>query len=345
MMLTSGGFVGPLTHPPYPEANRQTFGPRAGSVRSTCLKSVGGTLPNVSQTDLRALSIVIPSYNGCVALEQTLACLQREAFDAEVIVVDGGSGDGSRELVLERFPQVRLLDVPNHGYGHNINRGLEVACGQTLVMMNSDVLMPRKTLLAMQFRLEADSRLAAVGPLPLQQNGRKQFSFGFPYWPNWWPIRAPTDIKMLHGYCIATRRDVLEDQGMFDEALFFYNEEYDWCWRVLKAGYRLEILPDTAVHFAGASTPNNAKILLEAQRGGMYVVDKHFPVWIAQATRRFFQLYGWLGGMLHPNPEFRLAFRRLEAMVKRGEYRESPFPLSGRGVVKLGRRLAQKSDL
>jgi GT2 family glycosyltransferase len=301
----------------------------------------------VSQTDLRTLSIIIPSYNGCAALEQTLARLEREAPDAEVIVVDGGSSDGSRRLVLEGFAQVRLLDVPNHGYGHNINRGLEVARGRTLVMMNSDVLMPRATLLAMQSRLETNPKLAAVGPLPLREDGRKQFSFGFPYWPNWWPIRAPTNIKMLHGYCIATRRDVLEDQGMFDEVLFFYNEEYDWCWRVLKAGYRLEILPETAVHFGGASTPGrsggNAKILLEAQRGGMYVVDKHFPVWIAQATRRFFQLYGWLGGMLHPNPEFRLAFCTLEKQVKRGEYRESPFPLSGRGVVKLERQEPEKT--
>jgi GT2 family glycosyltransferase len=298
----------------------------------------------VSQTDLRNLSIIIPSYNGRDALEQTLAFLQREAPDAEVIVSDGGSSDGSRELVLVHFPQVRLLDVPNHGYGHNINRGLEVAHGRTLVMMNSDVLMPRKTLLAMQSRLETNLKLAAVGPLPLRPDGRKQFSFGFPYWPNWWPIRAATNIKMLHGYCIATRRDVLEDQGMFDEALFFYNEEYDWCWRVLKAGYRLEILPETAVHFGGASTPNTAKILLEAQRGGMYVVDKHFPFWIAQATRRFFQLYGWLGGMLHPNPEFRTVFRKLEGMVKRGEYWESPFVLSGRGMVKLEPRAPEKPD-
>ena len=308
-----------------------------------------GTLPNVIQpdviqsdviqSDLRTLSIIIPSYNGRVALEQTLDCLKREAPDAEVIVVDAGSSDGSRELILERFAQMRLLDVPNHGYGHNINRGLEVAHGRTLVMMNSDVLISRETLLAMQSRLETDGQLAAVGPLPLRPDGRKQFSFGFVYWPNWWPIRAPSNIKMLHGYCIATRRDVLENQGMFDEVLFFYNEEYDWCWRVLKAGYRLEILPETALHFGGASTPGkpggNAKILLESQRGGMYVVDKHFPRWIAQATRRFFQLYGWLGGMLHPNPEFRVVFRTLEQMVKRGEYRESPFPLSGRGVVRL----------
>ncbi len=280
---------------------------------------------------LAQMSIVIPSFNGVSALRETLKKLEREAPEAEVIVCDGGSTDGSRELVLEQFSQVKLLDVPNYGYAHNMNRGLEVASRDVLVLMNSDVLISHKTLLAMMTRLLNVPWLGAVGPVPLQSDGRKQFSFGFPYWPNWTRIDRPRSVKMLHGYCLATRRDVLEMVGGLDENFFFYNEEYDWCWRLLKAGWSLEILPETAIHLGGASTPSNPKVHLEGRRGGIYLVDKHFPRWIAEATRRLFQLEGWIMS----NIDFRLKFRAVwhaeEKIAKRRAYLESPFPLSGRG--------------
>jgi GT2 family glycosyltransferase len=291
---------------------------------------------------LNRISVVIPSFNGRYALEKTLERLVTESPEAEVIVSDGGSKDGSQELVMDCFPRVRLLDVNNHGYAHNLNRGLEEARGDVLVMMNSDVLMPRATLLAMAERLMRVPWLGAVGPLPLRADGRKQFSFGIPYWPNWTQIDRPRQVTMLHGYCLATRRDVLETTGGLDERYFFYNEEYDWCWRLLKAGWTLEMLPETAVHFGGASTPSNTQIHIEARRGGMFVVNQHFPRLIAEATRRYFQLEGWIMSSLDARPEYREAWAELERMMKSKAYLDSPFPLSGRGPLMLKPREAQK---
>jgi N-acetylglucosaminyl-diphospho-decaprenol L-rhamnosyltransferase len=282
-----------------------------------------------------SLSIIIPSFNSLETLQKTLGSLQENAPSAEIIVVDGGSTDGSREW-LQQCDHVQLLEVSNHGYGHALNRGCEIACNPILVLMNSDVLIGKNALLLMQQRLKEKPEVAAVGVVPLQTNGTRQRSFGplALYWSNYFPVTKAKRVNMLHGYCITTRRDVLERVGGFDENFFFYNEEYDWCWRVLKAGLFLEILPESAIHFGGSSTTPSPEILFEGMRGGMYVVDKHFGRFVSGLTRRLFQLIAWIMCFLEKRPDFKQAWKHLDSCMKRGDYLETPFPLSGRGVVR-----------
>jgi len=55
------------------------------------------------------VSIVIPNYNGMAYLESCLRALLADDAKAEILVVDNGSTDGSRELAEEKFPQVRVI--------------------------------------------------------------------------------------------------------------------------------------------------------------------------------------------------------------------------------------------
>ena len=281
---------------------------------------------------LEQLSIIIPSYNGIEALRQTLETLDSPTLEAEVIVVDGGSSDGSRELVLERFPKVQLLDVPNHGYSHALNRGIEVAHGDVLLLMNSDVLIARNTLEALVGRLTLHRSLGAVGPHLMNAQGQRQFSFGPLYWPNWFTLQHPMRVGVLHGSFIATRRDVLERVGGFDERFFFYNEELDWCWRVRNQGLDLEVLPETAIHLGGASTPSTPNMLLEGHRGGLLLVSKHFHPLIAEVVRLFAK---WLArvAIMFAQPDARAVWKALGEMAQHRMYTQSPFALSGRGEV------------
>ena len=51
----------------------------------------------------KRVSIVVPNYNGIAFMEACLKAVEQDAPEAEVLVVDNGSSDGSRELVEEKF--------------------------------------------------------------------------------------------------------------------------------------------------------------------------------------------------------------------------------------------------
>jgi N-acetylglucosaminyl-diphospho-decaprenol L-rhamnosyltransferase len=292
---------------------------------------------------LENLSIIIPVFNGKHVLETALEILERDASEAEVICVDGGSSDGALEFAHEfarSKPWLRVLEVRNHGWAHASNRGFEVASRPVVLTMNSDLFPTRIALEAMTEHLLTHQQVGAVGPVINNLDGSRQWGFGTLYWPNWVNVQKPTRINILHGACLMTRRDVLEKIGGFDENFFFYNEEFDWCWRAGTAGYRLEILPVSVVHVEGASTgKRNPKIQIEQNRGSLYLLQKHFGGPLLECSRRFFQLLGWGGQFLDPRPEFRPAWASIETMAKTGEYlKNAPFPLSGRGEVQFEAR-------
>lgn len=282
-------------------------------------------------SEMRRLSIVIPSYNARALLRRTLRTLAVAAPEAETIVVDGASHDGSADMVRSEFPSVRLIAHDNHGFGHATNRGLEAATGDYLLWLNSDLFVSRSALESMMARLAADDRLAGVAPMLLNEDGSKQHVFGAFYWPNFVRIRVPTRVPLLSGACMMTRRDVIARIGGIDENFFLYNEEWDWCARALRAGYHLELVPDEVVHVGGGSTSKRPELVLEAQRGFLYLAQKHAPNVVLQGLRRAMQFEGFCYKRMDPRPRHRAMWAQLESISAREAYLESPFPLSGRG--------------
>jgi GT2 family glycosyltransferase len=282
-------------------------------------------------SEMRKLSIVIPSYNARALLRRTLRTLSVAAPEAEVIVVDGRSRDGSPEMVAQEFPAVRAIAFENHGFAHAINRGLEASSGDYALLLNSDLFVSRAALEAMMARLAADRWVGGVAPVLLNEDGTRQHLFGVWYWPNFASIRRVSRVPLLNAACLMTRRDVLRDVGGLDENFFLYNEEYDWCARVIRAGYHLEMVPERVVHVGGGSTPRTPQLVLEAQRGFLYLAQKHAPGAVLEGLRRAMQFEGLVYSRIDPRPRHRAMWAKLESVTKREAYLESPFPLSGRG--------------
>lgn len=323
-----------------PRSKRISRRRRSGPLRSSPAPAERAALPAAAPKVLTPeVAIVVPSYNGRHLLEQTLRTVERvlaegPRLEAEVVVIDGRSSDGSLEMVEQQFPWVRAVSCPNHGFGHATNRGIERTTAPHVLFLNSDLFLTRAALDAMRARLEADPRLAAVQPALQNPDGTRQKvfgAFGVIYSPNWKTVREPSRVPIVSFACAMIRRDVLRRIGALDENFFLYNEEYDWCVRAQRAGYRLEVLPERVVHVGQGSTSPSPALVLEAQRGFLYFAQKHGPRFVLEGLRLAMQFEGFCKQRIDPRPEYREMWAKLERITVREAYLESPFPLSGRG--------------
>ena len=103
------------------------------------------------------LSIVIPVLNEAPNLERLLPDLSQKCPGAEVIVVDGGSTDGSTQVVPQ-YPLARLVASPC-GRARQMNAGAREARGETLLFLHADTRLPDGAAEAIRAAL-ADPRVA-----------------------------------------------------------------------------------------------------------------------------------------------------------------------------------------
>jgi len=103
------------------------------------------------------VSVIIPTFNRkdsvCLAIQSVL---NQTLPPAEIIVVDDGSNDNTSNVVVEQFPNVKLIQQENHGVSHARNRGIEIASQNWIALLDSDDRwLPNK--LAVQMRAIADN--------------------------------------------------------------------------------------------------------------------------------------------------------------------------------------------
>src|SRR5258708_724567 len=97
------------------------------------------------------IDIVTPSFNHRAFLEQTMRSIFSQSGDFELrwIVVDGGSTDGTLELLKSTTDsRLRWASSPDRGQSHALNKGLEQADGDVVGWLNSDDLYAPSALAA-----------------------------------------------------------------------------------------------------------------------------------------------------------------------------------------------------
>ena len=116
-------------------------------------------------------SIVIPAYNErlriIATLDAVVACVRRERWDAEVIVVNDGSTDETADLVrdfMRNAPEVRLMENPsNRGKGYSVRNGLVHAQGNIVMFTDADLSAPIDEADRLFAAIEQDGADIAIG--------------------------------------------------------------------------------------------------------------------------------------------------------------------------------------
>jgi glycosyltransferase involved in cell wall biosynthesis len=193
------------------------------------------------------VSVVIPTRDAAPYLRQALASVRAQRYpDLEVIVVDDGSTDDTREIA-RRAGDVRWLWQDHRGPAAARNRGVEAADGDLIAFLDADDLWHPTKLERQTSRLRADPRLdAATGRVQCVTPGP---SGGAPLVN----VGPPRLLPLLGA--LVVRRPVFETVGPLDESLRL-GEDLDWFMRARELGVRTEVVDDVVLYYRlhGGST-------------------------------------------------------------------------------------------
>jgi len=249
-------------------------------------------------------SIVIPTYDRKPILEKCLIALEDQNYtgDYEVVVVDDGSNDGTVEWLREtQFPHVRLIVQDHQGPSAARNLGVEQAKGDTIIFIDSDLVVLPGFLSNHDAKLQQGRR--DTGSDRFFTYGRVVNTANFEN-----PTSEPYKITDYSAAFFATgnvaiARHWLIEAGLFDTGFQLYG------WEDLELGVRLKKLGLTLIkapeavgyHWHPAFTLAQIPKLIdqEIQRGRMGVLfyQKH-PTWDVKMMIQMTWLHKILWGTL-----------------------------------------------
>lgn len=267
------------------------------------------------------VSVVITNWNGRELLQ---ACLQSiydktTGIRTENIVVDDASTDDSVELVRSKFPDVKLvLNQANLGFARANNRGIELATGRYVLLLNSDTVLLNNAIKILADFLDTQPDAAVCGGCLKNKDLSTQISYGsFPTFfqaiidalflndlfpraglPNrgaFAPESAvsPGKVDFIIGADMLIRKEIIDRSGLFDEQFEAYCEEVDFCYRITQEKHGKAYLVPGAqiVHLGGMSYSKLGKRQIQMLYSGYdKFLRKHHGSLYALATRI---LYAW----------------------------------------------------
>jgi len=206
------------------------------------------------------VSIIIVSFNAKDELAECLNSLRTQDFkDKEVIVLDNGSLDGTRQMVKESYPEVKLIAYKyNVGFAVGANRAAEQAQGEILALMNQDMVADSKWIGNLIKRLEEPEVGTTTSKIILQDDTTKINSLGtfvsvLGFSGSIGDGNNLTDIPETEpfapcGGAMAIRKSLWDKLGGFYEPFWMYEDDVDLGWRVRNLGYRNVLASEAIVY-------------------------------------------------------------------------------------------------
>jgi GT2 family glycosyltransferase len=207
------------------------------------------------------ISIIIPNYNGEKLLKGNLPKVLEAVKDykegkVEIIIPDDPSTDNSRKVIKEFIQSIeekyiigKTIENRNKkeaGFSKNVNRGVRLATGDILILLNSDVIPHKGFLNALLSRFE-DEKVFAVGCMDQSIEGEKTVlrGRGVGRWQRGFLMHSKGELSKdntlwVSGGSGAFRKSTWEKLRGLDPLYNpFYWEDIDLSYRALKSGYKI----------------------------------------------------------------------------------------------------------
>ena len=245
------------------------------------------------------VSIVIVSWNGRHHLETCLTSVAAQTVASETILVDNGSTDGTADFVRERFPWVRLVQLPkNLGFAGGNNAGVRHAHGRFVALLNNDTSADPGWLRALVDGVDESagyvlttSRIVYMhDPDVIDSAGDGLLRWGGAFKRHHGASTSVAGVtEEVFGVCGAAclmPKVVFDELGGFDEDFFASHEDVDLSYRARLRGYRCRYVADAVVRHVGSATLGTVSpfSVFHGQRNLEWVYVKDTPASLLART-------------------------------------------------------------
>jgi len=246
------------------------------------------------------LTVIVAVFNGAATLQQCIDSVARQTYpNKELIIIDGGSRDGTVDLLEANREQISYwISEPDRGIYNAWNKGLARAKGEWICFLGADDYFWDAQVLermaAQMEKLPPDIRVVYGQIMMVNSDGTSLYPVGEP----WEKIKGRFRQVMCIPHPGAMhRRGLFGQHGQFDES-FHIAGDYELLLRELKVAdaFFISDLVTVAMRQGGiSSTPANSLLQLREVRRAQRLHGQYFPgrFWLMAMMRVYIRLLLW----------------------------------------------------
>jgi GT2 family glycosyltransferase len=201
-------------------------------------------------------------------------------------------------MVATEFPETVLLrNAENVGFGPANNQAMAAASGRYFLLLNSDTYLTDDSVVSLFARVNSEPEIGVAQCRLWFPDGRLQYTaYRFPSLSlilfealgmyklfkrrapgillrGYWDHATERDVDWVIGAFMLMPRKVYEQTQGFDESLFLYGEDREWCFRIRQRGWRIRFYPSASIVHVGHAS-SNISLGLSLQRDRDFFIER-----------------------------------------------------------------------
>ena len=208
------------------------------------------------------ISVILVTYNNADEINKCIDSLKFLKCEIEIIIVDNNSTDQTLESISHHKRIVIIKNNRNLGYSKAVNIGVKHATQNKILLLNPDTELFDQDYLALINKLFSIQNFG-VASIKMQSNDKEAISVG--YFPNLSKIfflnsllnkrslhyKKITEVEWVQGSFMIFDKKVHDKIDGFNEDIFLYGEDLDYCYRLKKFNYQVLHDPNYSYYHTG----------------------------------------------------------------------------------------------